>query len=71
MHYQERSCARQKVGQERHSVMLGNRRTGMVSCGTPWQMVAPEWKLARKVTADKEGAGLPLPRLVVEGEEEC
>ena len=33
-------------------------------CGTPWQMVAPE--LTKKVTADKEGAGLPLPRTVVE-----
>ena len=35
-------------------------------CGTPWQMVAPEWKLVKKVTADKEGAGPPLPRIVVE-----
>ena len=35
-------------------------------CGTPWQMVAPELKLAKKVTADKEGAGPPLPRIVVE-----
>ena len=25
-------------------------------CGTPWQMVAPELKLTKKVTADKEGA---------------
>ena len=35
-------------------------------CGTPWEMVAPELKLAKKVTADKEGAGPPLPRIVVE-----
>ena len=35
-------------------------------CGTPWQMVAPELKLTKKVTADKEGAGVPLPRIVVE-----
>ena len=28
-------------------------------CGTPWQMVAPELKLTKKVTADKEGAGPP------------
>ena len=35
-------------------------------CGTPWQMVTPELKLAKKVTADKEGGGLPLPRIVVE-----
>ena len=34
-------------------------------CGTPWQMVAPELKLTKKVTADKEGAGPPLPRIVV------
>ena len=35
-------------------------------CGTPWQMVAPELKLTKKVTADKEGVGPPLPRIVVE-----
>ena len=35
-------------------------------CGIPWEMVAPELKLAKKVTADKEGAGPPLPRIVVE-----
>ena len=35
-------------------------------CGTPWQMVAPELKLMKKVTAGKEGAGPPLPRIVVE-----
>ena len=35
-------------------------------CGTPWQMVAPELKLTKKVTTDKEGAGPPLPRIVVE-----
>ena len=29
-------------------------------------MVALELKLTKKVTADKEGAGLPLPRIVVE-----
>ena len=28
--------------------------------------VAPELKLTKKVTADKEGAGPPLPRIVVE-----
>ena len=26
-------------------------------CGTPWQMVAPELELTKKVKADKEGAG--------------
>ena len=35
-------------------------------CGTPWQMVAPALKLTKNVTADKEGAGPPLPRIVVE-----
>ena len=34
-------------------------------CGSPWQ-VAPELKLTKKVTADKEGAGPPWPRIVVE-----
>ena len=28
--------------------------------------MAPELKLTKKVTADKEGAGPPLPRIVVE-----
>ena len=28
-------------------------------CGIPWQMVAPELKLTKKVAADKEGAGPP------------
>ena len=36
-------------------------------CGTPWQMVAPDLKLAKKVTADTEGAGPQLPRIVVDG----
>ena len=36
-------------------------------CGTPWQMVAPELKLTKKVTADKEGAGPPLPRTAFVG----
>ena len=34
--------------------------------GIPWQMVVPELKLTKKVTADKEGAGPPLPRIAVE-----
>ena len=29
-------------------------------------MVAPELQLAKEVTADKEGAGHPLPSIVVE-----
>ena len=35
-------------------------------CGTPWPMVAPELKLTKKVTGEKEGAGHPMPRIVVE-----
>ena len=35
-------------------------------CGTPWQMVALELKLTAKVAVDNEGAGPPLPRIVVE-----
>ena len=31
-------------------------------CGIPWQMVAPELKLTKKVTADKEGAGPPIAK---------
>ena len=50
--------------------MLGNRPTGKV-CVAPWQMVAPELKLTKKVKADKEGAGPPLPRIVVEGAPEA
>ena len=34
--------------------------------GTPWQIMAPELKLMKKVKADQEGAGPPLPRNVVE-----
>ena len=30
-------------------------------CGTPWQLVAPELKLTKEVTADKEGATPLLP----------
>ena len=35
-------------------------------CGTPWQMMASELRLTKNVNADKEGAGPPLPRIVVE-----
>ena len=35
-------------------------------CGTPWHMMAAELMLTKKITADKEGAGPPLPRIVVE-----
>ncbi|CAK0855964.1 unnamed protein product [Prorocentrum cordatum] len=30
-------------------------------CGTPWEMLAKETKLEKKVTADKDGKGEPLP----------
>ena len=35
-------------------------------CVFPWQMLAPELKMTKKVEADREGAGPPLPRIVVE-----
>ena len=38
----------------------------MELCGTPWQMVAPELKLTKKVTADKERTRPPLLRIVLE-----
>ena len=31
-------------------------------CGTPWQMVAPELKLTKNVTADKDGAEPPIAK---------
>ena len=33
---------------------------------TPWQLVAPEVRLTKKVTTDKEGAEPLLPRVIVE-----
>ena len=38
------------------------------SCGTPWQMVAPELKLTKKVKSQltKKERDLPLPRIVAE-----
>ena len=35
-------------------------------CVTPCQMVAPEVRLTKKVTADKEGAEPPFPRVIVQ-----
>ena len=41
-------------------------------CGTPWHMVAPELKLTKKVTADKEGLGLKeRQRLNLEDSTSC
>ena len=55
-----KSWTRQTLSDAWESTNLGRL------CGTPWQMVAPELKFTKKVTADKEGAGHPLPRIVVE-----
>ena len=55
-----------KVGQDRHKSDAWESTNWEGVCGTPWQMVAPELQLTKKVTADKEGAGPPLPRIVVE-----
>ena len=60
VHYQERICARQTLS----DAWDATNWDGL--CGTLWQMVAPELKLTMKVTADKEGAGRPLPTIVVE-----
>ena len=65
MHDQEWSCARQKL--EKQTLSDAWESTNWEGlCDTPWQMVAPELKLTKTVTADKEGAGPPLPRIVVE-----
>ena len=66
MYYQEWRCARQKLvsRQTLSDAWESTNWEGM--CGIPWQMVAPELKLTKKVTADKEGAGPPLPRIVKE-----
>ena len=63
MHYQEWSCAREELEKTLSDALESTNWAGL--CGTPWQMVAPELKLTKKVTADKEGAGPPLPRIVV------
>ena len=55
-----------KVGRDRHLGDAWESSNWDGLCVTPWQMVARELKLTKKVTADKEGAGPPLPRIVVE-----
>ena len=56
MHYQERSCASQKLDKQTLSdAWESTNWEGL--CGTPWQMVAPELELTKEVTGDKEGAG--------------
>ena len=69
MHYQERRCARQNWTRQTLSDAWDVTNWDGL-CGTPWQMMAPELKLTKKVTADKEGAGPSLPRIVVEREPE-
>ena len=65
MHYQEWSCARKIwTRQTLSDAWKSTNWEGL--CGTLWQMVAPELMLTKKVTADKEGAGPSLPRIVVE-----
>ena len=64
--YQERICARQEVGTRQTLSDAWESTNWEGLCGTPWQMVAPDLKLTKKVTADKEGAGPPLPRFLVE-----
>ena len=62
MHYQEWSCARQSwTRQTLSDACDATNWEGL--CGTPWLQ---KLKLTEKVTADKEGAGLPLPRIVIE-----
>ena len=64
-YYQEWSFARQKLDETDTERSLGATNWDGL-CGTPWQMVAPDLKVTKKVTADKEGAGPPLSRIVVE-----
>ena len=45
-----------KVGQDRHWSNAWESTNWEGFCGTPWQMVAPELKLTKKGTVDKEGA---------------
>ena len=59
MHDQERSCARHQLDETSSVAWCATNGDG--SCGTPWQMVAPGVRSTKKVTADKEGAGPPLP----------
>ena len=65
MHYQDRSSARQKLDETDTERCLGIDELGMfvrhsVADG------GSELKLTKKVTVGKEGAGPPLPRIVVE-----
>ena len=50
-----------------HVAHAGGATNGDGLCGTPRQMVAPEFKLTKKVTVEREVVGSPVPRVVVEG----
>ena len=61
MHYQERRCARQQLDETVTELCMGRDEMGRLV-----QMVAFELKLTKKDTADRDGAGPSLPRIVVE-----
>ena len=65
MSYQEWSWARQKWTRQTWSDAWESTNWEGLR-GTAWKMVAPQLKLSKKVTPDKEGAVPPLPRIVVE-----
>ena len=56
MHYPEWSCARQKFDKTDTEWCLGIDEPGRFASDSV-EMVAPELKLTKKVTADKEGSG--------------
>ena len=64
--HQEWSCAWQKLDKTDTEWCLGIDELGRLVWHSVAKM-APELKLTKKVTADKEGAGPPLPGIVVEG----
>ena len=61
VHYQERRCARQQLDETVTELCMGRDELGRLV-----QMVALELKLTKKDTADRDGAGPSLPRIVVE-----
>ena len=59
MHYQEWSCARQKLEKTLSDAWESTNWEGLG--GTPWQMVAPKLKLTKNVTADRR-SGTPIAK---------
>ena len=60
---------RERAGTIFEKTLTGEARIDTCKRRFVWdsvEMVAPELKLTKKVTADKDGAGPPLPRIVVE-----